>query len=156
MTLNSISIVLHVLSAVVWVGGMFFAYMALRPVAAQQLEPPQRLTLWVGVFSRFFPFVWLSVIFLLATGYNLMFSIWGGFANTPVYVHIMQALGIIMMLIYMHVYFAPFKRLKEAVTTQDWPAGGKQLNQIRQLISVNLSLGLLVVIIASGGRFFSG
>ena len=80
MDIKTISIALHVLSAVIWVGGMFFAYMALRPVAAQQLEPPQRLSLWVGVFSKFFPFVWLSVLFLLTTGYNLLFSIWGGFA----------------------------------------------------------------------------
>ncbi len=153
--LNTISIVLHVLSAVVWVGGMFFAYMALRPVAAQQLEPPQRLTLWVGVFSRFFPFVWLSVIFLLATGYTMLYSIWGGFAYAPLYIHIMQGISILMVLIYMHVYFAPFKRLREAVMTQDWPAGGKQLNQIRQLIAINLSLGLIVVIIASGGRYIA-
>ena len=154
MDIKTISIALHVLSAVIWVGGMFFAYMALRPVAAQQLEPPQRLSLWVGVFSKFFPFVWLSVLFLLTTGYNLLFSIWGGFAAAPVYVHIMNGLGIVMMLIYMHVYFAPFRRLKEAVLVQDWPTGAGKLNQIRKLIGINLSLGLVVVIVASAGRYF--
>lgn len=38
-----LAITLHVLSAVVWVGGMFFAWMALRPVAASLLEPPPRV-----------------------------------------------------------------------------------------------------------------
>jgi len=154
MTITTFNIVLHLLSAVVWVGGMFFAYMCLRPVAASQLEPPQRLTLWVGIFQKFFPFVWLSVIFLPLTGYMMIFNLWGGFADTPKYIHIMNGLGIVMILLYMHVFFAPFKRLKNAVAIQDWPTGGKYLNQMRKLIAINLSIGLIVVIIASGGRYF--
>jgi len=145
---------LHVLSAVVWVGGMFFAYVCLRPTAAQQLEPPARLQLWVGVFSRFFPFVWLSVLFLPLTGYLMIFTIWGNFAATPLYVHVMNGTGILMILIYMHVFFAPFKRLKLAVAAQDWPDAGNRLNQIRGLIRINLTLGLITVVIASGGRYF--
>lgn len=31
----SLALALHVLAVVVWVGGMFFAYMTLRPVAAE-------------------------------------------------------------------------------------------------------------------------
>lgn len=154
MTINAFSILLHVLSAVVWVGGMFFAYVCLRPTAAQQLEPPARLQLWVGVFSRFFPFVWLSVLFLPLTGYLMIFTIWGNFAATPLYVHVMNGTGILMILIYMHVFFAPFKRLKLAVAAQDWPDAGNKLNQIRGLIRINLTLGLITVVIASGGRYF--
>jgi len=154
MDIKSISSLLHVLSAVIWVGGMFFAYVCLRPTAAQQLEPPQRLTLWVGVFTRFFPFVWASVILLPLTGYAMMFAIWNGFADAPLYVHLMNGLGIVMILIYMHVFFAPYKRLKQAVAIQDWPAGGKKLNQIRVLIKINLSIGIVVVVVAAGGRYF--
>jgi len=153
LDIKTISIALHMLSAVVWVGGMFFAYMALRPVAAQQLQPPQRLTLWVGVFGKFFPFVWLSVLFLLTTGYTMIFVIWGGFAATPKYVHIMNGLGIVMILIYMHVYFAPYRRLREAVQIENWQEGGRRLGQIRRLIGINLSIGLIVVLIASAGRY---
>ena len=153
MTIETLSIVLHLLSAVVWVGGMFFAYMCLRPVAAAQLEPAQRLPLWVGVFSKFFPFVWLSVLLLPLTGYLMIFSIWGGMAHAPVYVHLMNGLGMVMILIYLHVFFAPYKRLREAVAIQDWPAGGKNLNQIRKLVGLNMSIGLIVVLIAGGGRY---
>lgn len=155
MSLIAISIFLHVLAAVIWVGGMFFAYMALRPVAAQQLEPPQRLRLWLGVFARFFPYVWLSVAILPLTGYNLMFNLWGSFAEAPLYVHLMNGLGTLMILIYMHVYFAPFRRLGMAVAIEDWADGGKRLNQIRMLIRLNLSLGLVVVAIATYGRFLA-
>ncbi|GMR16384.1 MAG: CopD family protein [Gammaproteobacteria bacterium] len=153
MTLT-VSIVLHLLSAVVWVGGMFFAYMFLRPVAASQLEPPMRLQLWVGVFKKFFPFVWLSILFLPLTGYLMIFDLWGGMASTPLYVHIMNGLGIVMILIYLHVYFAPFKRLKEAVIKQDWPEGGRNLNIIRKMVGINTIIGLLVIVIVSAGRIF--
>ena len=152
MTVNTISMVLHILSAVVWVGGMFFAYMFLRPVAAMLLEPPERLHLWVGVFKKFFPFVWLAILFLPLTGYMMIFDIWGSMAKTPLYVHIMNGLGIVMILIYLHVYFAPFKRLKEAIIKQDWPEGGRNLNIIRKMVGINTVIGLLVIVIVSAGR----
>lgn len=144
---------LHVLSAVIWVGGMFFAYMALRPVAASLLEPPLRLTLWVQVFGRFFPWVWLAVGLLLSSGLWMVFGVFGGMGGVRWPVHVMLLLGIIMMLIYMHVYFAPFRRLKQAVAANAWQEGGVQLGKIRKLIAVNLGLGLLVVTIASLGRY---
>jgi len=148
-----ILITLHLLSAVIWVGGMFFAYMVLRPTAAAQLEPPTRLKLWAGTFSLFFPFVWAAVILLPATGYLMLFSFYQGFEHAPRYVHIMNGLGIVMILIYMHVFFAPYKKLRQAVDNETWPEGGKSLNQIRILIGINLTIGLIVVIVSAAGRY---
>jgi uncharacterized membrane protein len=153
MSLISISIALHVIAVVIWVGGMIFAHQFLRPVAAVQLEPPQRLPLWVGVFSRFFPIVWVAIILLPLTGYLMMFSIWHGFAGTPLYIHLMNGIGTLMILIFLHVYFAPFQRLKKTVAAQTWPEAGKQLNMIRMLVGLNLSLGLIVIAIATAGRY---
>lgn len=150
----SIAIALHVLAIVIWVGGMFFAYTALRPAAASTLEPPQRLTLWSATFARFFPWVWVSIIAVLATGYWMIFVPFGGMANTPIFVHIMQALGLIMMLIFMHVFFAPYRRLKQAVAMSDWAAGGKQLAQIRVMVGINTLIGLVTIIIATAGKYF--
>ena len=151
----AIAIVLHLLPAVIWVGGMFFAYMALRPVAASQLEPPARLSLWVGVFNRFFPWVFASIALILASGLWIVYAVFGGFAATGLYVHVMLVLGILMMLIFFHVFFAPFKRLKQSVAQEDWPNGGRQLAQIRMMIGINLLLGLLTIAVASGGRYFT-
>ncbi len=150
---NSILIVLHLLSAVIWVGGMLFAHRFLRPVAASQLEPPQRLPLWNGVFAGFFPFVWAIILILPLTGYAMMFGIWGGFANAPLYVHVMNGLGTVMIIIFLHVYFSPYQKLRNAVSTQDWPAGGQALNRIRAMVGWNTILGLIVIAIASGGRY---
>jgi uncharacterized membrane protein len=149
----SVNIALHLLSAVIWVGGMFFAHMALRPSAAQVLEPPHRLQLWVQVFKRFFLWVWLSIIVILVTGYWMLFGFFGGFANAGIHIHLMHGGGILMVLIYLHVFFAPYRRLRHAVIVQDYPEGVKQLAQIRKLVTLNLSIGLIVVLVASGGRY---
>lgn len=149
----TLSLFLHVLSVVVWVGGMFFAYLALRPVAASVLEPPQRLSLWAGVFDRFFPWVWVSVILILLSGLHMFFAMGG--ASAPHYTRTMLALGVIMMLIFGHVFFAPYKKLKRAVAAQDWPSGGAALAQIRKLIGINLALGLAIIAVVFLGRAMS-
>jgi len=153
MTPASLAIVLHILSAVLWVGGMFFAHQVLRPVAVQQFEPPQRLKLWTQVFRRFFPWVWVCIVLLLLSGYWMVFSLFGGMSGIGLHIHIMQALGWLMILLFMHLYFAPFRRLKEAVITEQWPEAGKRLNQIRLIVGINLVLGLVVIAIAAGGRY---
>jgi putative copper export protein len=43
----TVGLVLHILGAIVWVGGMFFAYMVLRP-AAGEMEGPTRLACSAG------------------------------------------------------------------------------------------------------------
>ncbi|MGB3623038.1 hypothetical protein FT643_06735 [Ketobacter sp. MCCC 1A13808] len=148
-----LTIPLHVLGAVIWVGGMFFAYMALRPAAAQMLEPPLRLMLWVGVFNRFFPWVWVAIAILLLTGFWMVFAVMGGMGGVGLHVHLMLTLGIAMMLIFAHLYFAPFKRLKLAVQNEDWPEGGKRLVQIRRTVGLNLCLGILTVVVATAGHY---
>jgi len=148
-----LAIALHVLASVVWVGGMFFAWMILRPVAGELLAPPQRLALWYRVFQRFFPWVWATVLILLATGLWMLFGVFGGMAGAGVHVHVMLAVGLVMMAIFGHIWFVPFPRLGRAVAAESWPEGGRQLAQIRRLIGINLILGLITVAIASGGRY---
>lgn len=148
----SLALSLHLLAAVVWVGGMFFAYVCLRPVAAQLLDPPVRLTLWRGVFANFFKFVWLAVILLIVTGHWLI-ALYGGMGSIGKHVHIMLATGYVMILIYGHLFFAVFKRFKMAVAISDWEDAANRLATIRRMVGINLVLGLITVIIASGGRF---
>ncbi len=145
-----IAIFLHVLGVVVWVGGMFFAYMALRPAAAQLLDPPPRLRLWEGTFARFFPWVWISVTLILASGFYLIWLL-GGIATVPVHVHAMLGLGILMMAIFLHVFFVPYRRLRRSVAAQEWKAAGAALGQIRMLVGANLVLGLITVAVATVG-----
>ena len=147
------ALIVHALAAVVWVGGMFFAHQALRP-AAGVLEPAPRLQLWSGVLGRFFGWVIAAIILLLASGYAMIFLVLGGFARVGIHVHLMQGIGILMMLLFFHLYFAPWRRFRSAVARQDWAEGARQLGQIRTIVTTNLILGLIVVAIGSSGRYW--
>lgn len=150
--MNILAIVLHGIAATIWIGGMFFAYIVLRPTLGS-VEPAQRLGIWAGVFKRFFPWVWMTVIILLISGYWLVFKVFGGFAGSPVYVHIMHLLGLIMMVLFIYLYYVPYAVLKRTVGAEDWPAAGDALNRVRHVVLVNLVLGLLLLAIVYAGRY---
>jgi uncharacterized membrane protein len=93
-------------------------------------------------------------VVLLATGLWMLFSVLGGMKEAGLHVHLMLGLGLLMMLLAAHTYFAPLKRLRRAVAGNHWADAGRALHQVRLFIAVNLALGLAVVAIASGGRYF--
>ena len=150
----SIAASLHILAALIWVGGMFFAHMVMRPVLVDQLEPPQRLPVFYGVFRRFFPWVWACVVTVLGSGYWMLFSTFGGMKGSPVYLHIMSGLGLLMAIIFTIIWLFPYRAMGRAVAEQQWPVAAGQLARIRLLITVNLGLGLIVSVVAVGGRWW--
>ena len=148
-----IGVAFHIVAAVIWVGGMFFALVVLRP-STGPLDPPTRLALWQRVFARFFPWVWGAVAVLLISGFAMVIWGFGGFTKIGTYVHVMIGLGIIMMLIYAHLYFVPWQRFRRAVAAGEWPVAAKNIDQIRQLVTVNLVLGLITVVVGAAGRYY--
>ena len=148
-----IGVAFHIVAAVIWVGGMFFALVVLRP-STGPLDPPTRLALWQRVFARFFPWVWGAVAVLLISGFAMVIWGFGGFTKIGTYVHVMMGLGIIMMLIYAHLYFVPWQRFRRAVAAGEWPVAAKNIDQIRQLVTVNLVLGLITVVVGAAGRYY--
>jgi uncharacterized membrane protein len=154
MAIMSVSLALHALAAVIWVGGMAFAYFFLRP-AAQTLQAPQRQELWRAVLARFFIAIWIAIAVLLLTGYHMTFAVFGGFGAVGIHVHVMNGLGILMMLIFAHVFFVPWRRYCKAFGVGDHSAAAAQLDIIRKLIALNLVLGLIVIVAGASGRYWS-
>jgi uncharacterized membrane protein len=144
---------LHLLAAIFWVGGMAFAYWVLRP-AAGALEPPLRLPLWRRVFGIFLPWVGVAIVVLLGSGYAMLGPYFGGFAGAPLYINVMQGLGWLMVLLYLHLYFALWKRFRAALDGGALPDAAKALNQIRMIVAINLALGIIVVIVGGTGRYW--
>lgn len=144
---------LHILSAIVWVGGMFFAYVILRP-SVGPMEPPARLALWNRVFARFLPWVGLSIVLLLLSGYGIIFGYYPSWTSTPHYIFLMQATGLIMMLLYLHLIFGPWRRFGPAVGEGAFANAAIELGKIRHIIAVNLALGLVTVIVGASGRYW--
>ena len=139
---------LHVLAAVVWVGGMAFALLVLRPSLAV-LEPPQRLALHMQVFRRFFLIVWHAMPVLLLTGYAMLFGVLGGFATVNWAVHLMHLSGLLMTAIFLAIFFGPWRAIRTATAAPDRAAAA---DRIRKLIQVNLVLGALTVLVAAWGQ----
>nr|WP_314877367.1 CopD family protein [uncultured Pseudomonas sp.] len=140
---------LHVLAALVWVGGMFFAWLILRPATVAALEGPARLRLWLEVFRRFFVWVWIAVAILAISGIGMLHMRFSGFETAPKYVQLMMGGAIVMFALFMRVQALLLPDLRAAVQAEDWPAGAAALGRIRRLVGINLLLGLAVVAIAS-------
>ena len=153
MHLIMLLLAIHLVAAVFWVGGMAFAYTVLRP-AAGALDPPVRLPLWRRVFARFLPWVGVSIIALLVSGLGMIFLIFGKPSNAGVYIHVMTTTGVIMMLLFLHLIFAPWRRFRDAVDRGALPEAAKSLNQIRIIVGINLLLGILTIVVGGTGRYW--
>jgi uncharacterized membrane protein len=136
---------LHLLMAVLWVGGMFFALAVLRPSLAV-LSPPDRLAFHAQVFRRFALIVWHAMPITLATGYALLFGVYGGFRGTHWSIHFMHAAGLVMAIVYLVLFFGPYRKFRQN-------PGPEHVRGIRNLMAVNLVLGLLIVALAGAGRY---
>lgn len=141
----------HLVSVAVWVGGMVFAHYCLRPALAD-VSPQLRLPLIEAVFGRFLNWIGAAVILILISGGFLM-SRFGG-AQAPWQINLMAALGVLMMLIYGHVRYAVFPRIRRAVQAQRWPDGARAVDTMRRLVLVNLVLGLVTIASAVLSRGF--
>jgi uncharacterized membrane protein len=144
-------LLLHVLGVVVWVGGMFMMHVAVRPAAVELLPPPQRLPLIASVLRRFFFWVAIAVVAVLLSGIGMILE-GGGFRNAHLSVHVMFAIGLAMMAIFLHIRLAPFRRMQSAVASSEWPVAARHLEQVRLLVTTNLVLGILTIAVATIGR----
>jgi len=144
-----VAMFLHLIGAIIWIGGMFFAYFSLRPSAAM-LEPSQRLPLWAETLGRFFRWVWVSVGLILGSGFYMLTAIAGVTRVSP-NVHVMLYIGVFMTGIFLYVVLVPFSALRRSIVAQDWPEGAGALDTIRKAVAVNLALGLVNVAVATIG-----
>ena len=154
MTAFALAYSLHVLAALIWVGGMFFAWMILRPAAIKALEGPARLKLWVEVFQRFFVWVWIAVAVLPISGVGLLQMRFNGFETAPRYVQIMMGLYIVMVALFIRIQSLQLPELRKAVEAQGWADGAAVMGKIRRLVGCNLIVGLVLVAIAAARPTF--
>jgi uncharacterized membrane protein len=140
----------HLLGAILWIGGMFFAYICLRPAAAEVLDPPQRLPLWAATFARFLPAAAAAVLTLLASGLAMLAQT--GIAQAPVGWHLMLALGLLMSAVFAYIYAVLYPKLRAACAAAAWTLAAQALDGIRRLVALNLLLGIVTVLAAVSAR----
>ena len=143
--------VVRILAAVIWVGGMFFAHMALRPAVNELLEPPQRLPLMLKVLDGFFPWVWGAVIAIVASGIWMLFAFYK--ESIGLWLGFMTVVGTVMSAIFVFIYAIPYQRIGVALKEDDKSNLAAAVGLIRQLILINLTLGVLVTVVAVVGKY---
>jgi uncharacterized membrane protein len=149
MTIWGALLAVHILCAVIWVGGMFFAYLVLRP-SLSVLDAPQRLLLHTQIFRRFFLIIWHVMPLILLTGFAVLFGVIGGPATAQWNVQVMMGLGLIMSAVFVVIVFGPYARFRH---TTDRARMVANIDAIRKLIGLNLLLGLVTVFVAALTQF---
>ena len=142
---------IHLAAGIVWMGGMTFMLVALRPAAATMPEPHVRARLMVQVWQRFFGWVAVAVVALFATGTNLYTTAFRaareatGQGGVPLGWNLMLVIGLVMMAIFGHIYFAGFRKFKRAVEAAEWPVATRAAALIQKLVMANFVLGWLAI-----------
>jgi len=149
----AVLLLLHLLAAAWWVGGMAVMHFAVRPAAVATLPPPLRLPFMAAALGRFFVGVSLAIVLLLVSGFAMIVQA-GGMRQVHWSVHGMLTLGLVMALVYGHIRFGVYPKLQRAVAAADWPAAGGRLHLIRLLVTGNLVLGVAVFALTVVGRAF--
>jgi uncharacterized membrane protein len=141
----------HLVAAIFWMGGMAFMLLALRPAALAVMDPQSRARLMGAVWQRFFLIVIVSIVALFTTGTNLYTTAFRaakaatGSGSVPLGWNLMLVIGIVMMLIFGHIYFAGFRKFKRAVAAAEWPVAAKAAAQVQTLVMANFVLGWLAI-----------
>ncbi len=148
MFLIWIFFVLHLIGAALWVGGLGFAWLALRP-AMSVLEPAQRLALHQAVLKRFFLIVWHAIPTMFISGYFLVRESYGSMAESPPELHAMVGGGVLMTLIFLYVFFLPWKAARTAMAAGQTAEAAAAFASIRRMVGINLLLGLLTIAVAA-------
>ena len=143
---------LHLIAGIVWLGGMTFMLFALRPAALATLEAQSRAQLMGQVWRRFFALVLAAIVVLFATGTHLYTQTFRaarlatGEGSVPLGWNVMLVLGLSMMLIFGHIYFAGFKKYKRAVAAGEWPLASKAAGLIHTMTVINFCLGWAAIV----------
>ncbi len=146
MLLRNILLAVHLLSAVIWVGGGVYTVVVLRP-ALNLLDAAPRLQVQMQTLKKLFFYIWHAMPLMILTGWAMVFLAWGGFGALPWSINAMQGLGILMALIFLYTFFDPWQRLRRAVRP-----GPELFTRVRNLVTLNVVLGTLTIVAGALGH----
>jgi uncharacterized membrane protein len=157
---NNIEIIvfLHVISAVIWVGGMIAMRFAAH-FSFQELEPAQRLPRTAQALGNLFKIVAPFVVILIATA--VLMAVGWGFRAAAVdangniiddvaygiyqLVHVKEAIWMVMAMNYGYMVWRLVKA-KKFLALGDMPAAKEMLGMIgKYLVPLNILLGLVAI-----------
>ncbi len=151
---STLIIFLHVLSAIIWIGGMIVIRFAVHYSMQNIEEPKIKLGRTLENLKRFFSMVIPSIIILLITAIIMILSL--GFKETELYKFVIakEVIWTIMTIIFIVIYIKRNKAQK-AFDGGDFLSAKNQLNPLaKYLIPINIFLGIVAVILGITLRGF--
>lgn len=133
---NIIVLWLHYLATVMWIGGMAFNLLVLRP-SMVAIDQNQRPVLGARVLKCFIIFAWLSIAILILTGISIEDFLNTGYGIVLLSKH---AVTLMMVLIVAWISFVLSARLAPFAPKPE---------TILFLVKTNLSLGVLVLLLTA-------
>jgi uncharacterized membrane protein len=143
---------LHIVAAIVLVGGLFFASVVIRPIA-RDLDIETASALWQQMLSRFFVWGWISLLLILATGIGMVFLKFGGFSGVPMIHRGNMVVGIPAIVLFGYLFFGPWQRYRRTISRRDWNGAAKDIIRIRVVMGLILVLGLVASVVSAVGRY---
>ena len=148
-------VVLHILAAVTWIGGMIFLSLVLAPLVRGRKAAPEFMALFRSAALRFRPVVWISIAILLTTGPMLLSqrglsvmkpAAWPGIVTTK-----LSLVGLLLFLTLLHdLVLGPRVSRVGAIPESQRTAGEQVIfKTARWLPRLSLLTGLVVVITAA-------
>lgn len=155
MVLFAVCLVLHMLAAIVWVGGVFFVRAILLP-ALSGWDNGERFAALGLILPAFFRSIWGAVVVLLLTGYGvLLFGYSDGLGGGGVHVDIMQAVGWVLIFAFVYLDFGPFRLFLRAKEAGDTERALSKLQELQTGLSLTLALGVLTAIVGVSGSLWA-
>jgi uncharacterized membrane protein len=148
-------VVLHILAAVTWIGGMIFLSLVLAPLVRGRKAAPEFMALFRSAALRFRPIVWVALAVLLATG-PMLLSLRGVQVSSPtswtgiVTVKLMLVALLLLLTLLHDLIFGPQVSRVSAIPNSQRTAGEQVVfKTARWLPRLSLLIGLAVMIAAT-------
>lgn len=148
-------VVLHILAAITWVGGMVFLSLVLAPLVRGRKAAPEFMALFRSAALRFRPVVWIAMAILLMTGPILLShrglsvmapASWPGIVTVKL---ILVALLLFLTLLHDLVFGPQVSRVSAIAESQRTTGERVIFKSARWLPRLSLLIGLAVVIAAA-------
>jgi uncharacterized membrane protein len=143
---------LHVLAAIVLLGGLFFASLVFKPLA-HGLDIETASSLRQRMLSPFFAWGWVSLLLILGTGVAMVFLKFGGFSGVPMIHRANMVIGIPVIVLFGYVFFGPWRAYRRVMARRDWTAAQREIGRVRVLMLLILGLGFVASVVSAVGRY---
>ncbi len=133
---------IHLLCVVLWVGGMAFLLLTLRP-SVNSIDASARLVLQGAVYRRFFRTIWQVMPMAIVSGLLLLILSYSH-KVLPWEVMVMQTGGVLMAAIFIGMVLVPNKHFQAKLAAGT--ATAEDVAPIRRLIWLSLGIGAIILV----------